>query len=158
MALCSIDEAHGKVHAKGLCMLCYSREYERKRSEHIHETKKALIKAKQPNDDLESIVKRLDTIKDKSVVSRARYIIEQYLFHPKRVAPVVQAFFNKALINEKVLLEYMKILVPRSDQISPVQVIINAPSITNKSGVTYDITGEEVISDPTMEKVVMSKV
>lgn len=132
---CSLNDLHGLSHAKGLCFSCY----EKKRRGTLDEAKERALG--KPGDIQISIPEALEK---KGVSARARYVIEQYVFNPKRVAALVQHFYERALKNDKVLIEYIKVLTPNRDVSSPVQVIINAPTISREEKVVYDVTGEAV--------------
>ena len=134
---CSINDLHGAQHAKGLCFSCYMKD--KRGTLNIEQERKV----GKPT-DIEITIP--DALKTKGVSVRARYLIEQFVYHPKRVAAIVQHFYERALKNDKVLTEYVKILAPHRDATSPVQVIINAPMLSRESKVVYDVTGEQVKS------------
>lgn len=133
---CSINTLHGPSHSFGLCLNCYKKQ---RRGTLNKETEQLPAELEHI-----SIPKALET---KGVSARARYMIEQFVFAPKRVAAMVNQFYLRALKNDKVMVEYMKILVPRNDTISPVQVVINAPLLTRQTGLVYDVTGVPVEED-----------
>jgi hypothetical protein len=73
-----------------------------------------------------------------------RGMMERFLFAPRRVGAIMQRFFERALRDDKVLLEYVKTLLPRQDATPTVQVNISTPLMDMSTKKVYDVTGMEV--------------
>lgn len=98
--------------------------------------------------ELEIISRELDKkptgTAGRDLAAKARLAINRYMMSPVRVAAIIKKFYDRAMENDKVLIEYVHMLVPRDQVNAPVTVIVNAPQITNRTEKVYDISGNEV--------------
>lgn len=82
--------------------------------------------------------------KPRGLVGLVRQMVVKYVHQPERAGRIMAHFYERAFRNDRVLLDFVKFLVPQEGGAPPVQVIINSPLMTQEKDITYDIEGNKI--------------